>query len=127
MSNQTVEVVDSGSDKLKIALAFAVFIAGIVGYYLLEKQPMIARVASVLAGIGAAVAIGWFSASGQRLFAFGKDSWSEAKRVVWPTRAETMKMTGIVFAFVIIVAIFLFATDKFLEWVLYDLLLGWRK
>ena len=51
----------------------------------------------------------------------------EAKKVVWPTRKETVQTTGIVFAFVLVMAIMLWITDKSLEWVLYDLVLGWKK
>ena len=51
----------------------------------------------------------------------------EAKKVVWPTRKETTQTTGAVFAFVVIMALFLYLTDRSLEWVLYDLVLGWRK
>jgi preprotein translocase subunit SecE len=47
-------------------------------------------------------------------------------RVVWPSRKETVNTTGIVFAFVVIMAVFLFIVDKALEWVLYDLLLQWK-
>ena len=64
---------------------------------------------------------------GRALIAYGQDSVRETKKVVWPTRKEAMQMTGIVFAFVILMAIFLWLTDKSLEWVFYDLILGWKK
>jgi len=63
---------------------------------------------------------------GQRFFAFAKDAWSETRRVVWPTRKETTQMTLIVFGFVLAMALFLWLVDKSLEWVLYDLILGWK-
>jgi preprotein translocase subunit SecE len=107
-------------------LAIAVFVAGIVGYYLLEKQPGYVRVATVLAGLVVGVAIGLFSGPGQRLIAFGQDSWSEVKRVVWPDRKETTQTTLIVFAFVAATAIFLWIVDKLIEWSLYDLILNWK-
>ena len=52
---------------------------------------------------------------------------AETAKVVWPTRKETMQMTAYVFVFVVVMALFLWLTDKTLEWVLYDLILGWRK
>ena len=127
MSNQNIEDVSSAGDRIKAVLALAVVLAGIVGFYALAQQPMIARVGSVLGGLLVGGAIAWFSGPGQRFFAFAKDSWSETRRVVWPTRKETTQMTLTVFGFVVVMALFLWVVDKSLEWVLYDLLLGWKK
>jgi preprotein translocase subunit SecE len=127
MAGTNIETVGSLADKLKVTLALAAVIAGIVGFYLLSQQPLVLRVASVLAGMAAGAAIAWFSAPGQRFFSFSKDAIAETKKVVWPTRKETVQTTAVVFGFVLIMAIFLWATDKTLEWVLYDLVLGWRK
>ena len=52
---------------------------------------------------------------------------AETRKVVWPTRKEAMQMTAYVFAFVFVMALFLWLTDKTLEWVLYDLILGWKR
>jgi len=65
--------------------------------------------------------------SGKELIAFGRDSAKEVRKVVWPTRKEAIQMTGYVFAFVVLMALFMFTTDKTLEWVLYDLILGWKR
>jgi preprotein translocase subunit SecE len=127
MSQQTVETVSSTADRLKVALAAAVVVAGIVGFYALGEQPTVLRVVSVLAGLAAGGLIAWFSGPGQRFFAFAKDSWAETQRVVWPTRKETVQMTLTVFAFVVVMALFLWLVDKSLEWAFYDLLLGWKK
>ena len=62
-----------------------------------------------------------------KIVQFGKDCVGELRKVVWPTRKETMQTTGAVFAFVVVMAVFLYLTDKSLEWVLYDLVLGWKK
>jgi preprotein translocase subunit SecE len=115
------------ADKLKFIVALLLLIAGLAGFYMLGDQPMILRVLSVLAGLGAGVAVAWFTQPGQRFFAFGKESVTEAKKVVWPTRKETLQTTGAVFAFVVVMAVFLWIADKGLEWVLYDLVLGWKK
>ena len=127
MSNQNVEVVSSGADRAKVAAAILAVVAGIAGYYLLSKQPAIARVGSVIAGLAVGALIAWFSAPGQRLVAFGKDAWSETRRVTWPERKETTQVTLIVFGFVLAMAVFLWLVDKSLEWALYDLVLGWKK
>lgn len=126
MANQNVETVTSLADRAKVALAFAIVVLGVVGFYVLDQQPTVVRVGSVLLGIIAGALVGWTSGPGQRFFAFAKDSWSEAGRVVWPTRKETTQMTLIVFAFVVVMAIFLWLVDQGLQWFLYDLLLGWK-
>jgi len=114
------------ADKLKLALALALLAAGVVGFYMLSEQALVLRVLSVLAGVGAAVAVAWQTELGARFVGFARDSITEAKKVVWPSRKETVQTTGIVFAFVVVMAIFLWLTDKGLEWVLYDLILGWK-
>jgi preprotein translocase subunit SecE len=114
------------ADKLKFAAALLLLVAGVAGFYLLAEQPMILRVLSVLAGLAAGAAVAWFTEPGQRFFVFSREATAEAKKVAWPTRKETMQTTGIVFGFVLIMAIVLWITDKGLEWVLYDLVLGWK-
>ena len=114
------------ADKLKFALALALLAAGVVGFYLLSEQPLVVRVLSVLLGVGAGVAVAWFSGPGRRFVEFAREAVVETKKVVWPSRKETVQTTGLVFAFVVVMAIFLWLTDKSLEWVLYDLVLGWK-
>jgi len=114
-------------DKLKFWLAVALLVAGVVGFYMLDGQPLVLRVLSVLAGLAAGGAVAWFTEPGQRFAVFVRDAVTETKKVVWPTRKETVQMTGIVFAFVVVMAIFLWLTDKSLEWVVYDLILGWKR
>lgn len=127
MANQNIEVVSSGADRIKVVLAVVAVLAGVIGFYLLSAQPAIVRIIAFLAGLGAGAGIAWFSNPGQQFFAFAKDAWSETRRVVWPTRKETTQVTLIVFAFVLVMALFLWLVDKSLEWVLYDLILGWKK
>ena len=115
------------ADKLKFALALLLLVAGIAGFYLLAEQALVVRVLSVLLGIAAGAAVAWFTEPGQRFVVLGRESIAEAKKVVWPTRKETLQTTGIVFAFVLAMAIMMWITDKSLEWVLYDLVLGWKK
>ena len=115
------------TDKIKFAAALLLLVAGLAGYYLLSEQALILRVLAVLAGVAVSAAVAWQTDPGRRFFAFAKESTVEAKKVVWPTRKETLQATGLVFVFVIVMALFLFLTDKSVEWVLYDLILGWRK
>jgi preprotein translocase subunit SecE len=128
MSNPTtVETVSTGADKAKLAAAAVLLLGSIVAFYALGKQDLWLRVVVLLAMIAGAVAVFFTSESGKQLIAFGRDSVREVRKVVWPTRKEAMQMTGYVFAFVFVMALFLWLTDKTLEWVLYDLVLGWRK
>ena len=114
------------TDKVKFALAILVLVAGIVGYYVLAGLPQVVRVLVVLAGVGGAIALAYKSEPGRRFMVFAHEAIIEARKVVWPSRKETVQMTGIVFLFVLVMAIFLWLTDKTLEWVFYDLILGWK-
>ena len=115
------------ADKLKFGLALVLIIAGVTGFYVLSGQAQVLRVLSVMAGLAAGGAVAWFTEPGKRFAVFVKETVVETRKVVWPTRKETMQMTGIVFVFVVVMAIFLWLTDKSLEWVVYDLILGWKK
>jgi preprotein translocase subunit SecE len=127
MSTQPqVETVSTGADKAKLAGAAVLLLASIVVFYYLGKQDLWLRVLALLALLGAAAALFLISESGRQLLAFGRDSVRETKKVVWPSRKEAMQMTGYVFAFVFAMALYMWLTDKTLEWVLYDLILGWR-
>lgn len=127
MANQAVETVNSSADKVKWALAAALVVGGVVAYYLLSKQGALASVAAMLVLIAAGVAVFFTSLAGKELMAFGRDAYREVRKVVWPSRKETLQTTGFVFLFVVVMALFLWMTDKTLEWALYDLILGWRK
>ncbi|MBB5216359.1 preprotein translocase subunit SecE [Parapusillimonas granuli] len=126
MSNSNVETVTSSTDRIKLGLAVLVIVAGIVAYSMLEGQPTALRVGIFVGSLVLAAIIAWFSEPGRRTLSFGRDSYNEVKRVVWPTRKETTQMTGIVFAFVVVMGILLWVVDKALEWVIYGLLLGWK-
>jgi len=127
MATTQVETVSTGADKAKVAAAIALVIASLAGFYLLGKQGQIAQWGALVVGLVAAVAVFLTSEPGREFVAFGRDAWKEVKKVVWPTRKEAMQMTAYVFGFVVIMAIFLWLTDKTLEWVFYDLILGWKQ
>ena len=126
MATQNVETVTSKADLVLVTLAVLAAIAGVLGFTFLTEQPTLARVGVLIGGLVVAIVIAWFSQSGKRFLAYARESYEETKRVVWPSRKETVSTTGIVFGFVVIMAIFLFLVDKSLEWILYDALLSWR-
>ncbi len=114
-------------DNIKLAAGGVLLVSGIAGYYLLGEGALLVRLLVLFSGIAAGSAVALFSVPGRGFVMFARESVSEAKKVVWPTRKETLQTTAAVFAFVIVMAIFLWVSDKSLEWVLYDLVLGWKK
>lgn len=126
MATSQVETVSTTADKAKIGLAVALLLAALTGFYLLGKQGQLIQWGVLLVGLAAAVGVFLSAETGRQLIAFGRDSWREVKKVVWPARKEAVQMTAYVFGFVVVMALFLWLTDKTLEWVFYDLLLGWK-
>jgi preprotein translocase subunit SecE len=126
MTTQNVETVNSKLDIVLVTLAVLAAAAGVLGFTFLTDQPTLARVGVLIGGLAVGLVVAWFSQAGKRFIAYGRESYEETRRVVWPSRKETMTTTGIVFGFVVIMAILLFVVDKGLEWFLYDLLLSWR-
>lgn len=126
MSNQPVQTVTTSADKAKLALAALAVVAGVVGFYALAGQTAVVRAAALVGGLLLAIAFAWTSQLGRDFTGFARESVRETKKVVWPSRKEAMQITGVVFGFVVLMAIFLWGTDKILEFVLYGLILGWR-
>jgi preprotein translocase subunit SecE len=127
MATQQVETVNTSADKAKLGIASLLVVVAVVGFYMLSKQGPLVQWGALLLGLTAAVVVFMTSESGKEFVAFGRDAWREAKKVVWPSRKEAIQMTAYVFGFVVIMAIFLWTTDKLLEWAIFDLFLGWRK
>lgn len=117
----------SVTDKLMLGGAVVALLAGIVGFHQLADASVWARAGALLAGIVAGVVIALLSQSGRRFIVFSQQAIDETRKVVWPTRRETLQTTLIVFAFVLVMALFLWFADKILEWVLYDLILRWKR
>jgi len=127
-TNTQIETVHTGADKAKLVGAAMLLVAGIAAFYVLgERTALWMRVIALLALLAASVGVFFWSESGRELIGFGKESVREVKKVVWPSRKEAMQNTMYVFAFVFAMAFFLWITDKTLEWVLYDLILGWKR
>jgi preprotein translocase subunit SecE len=127
MANPEVQTVSTGTDKAKLAAAAVLVVAAVVAFYFLGKQDLWLRVGALVLLMAGAIAVFFTSEPGKQLIAYGQDSAREVRKVVWPTRKEAMQMTGYVFAFVFVMALFLWLTDKTLEWVMYDLILGWKR
>ena len=127
MASTQVETVSTNADKAKLGLAVVLVLASLAGFYMFGKQGQLAQWGILLAGLVAAVVVFVSSELGKQFIAFGRDSVREVKKVVWPARKEAVQMTAYVFGFVVIMAMFLWLTDKTLEWVFYDLILGWKK
>ena len=115
------------ADKIKLGAAMALVVCGIAGYYWLAQSNIVLRILAVVAGIAAGAAVALASAPGREFVVFTREALVEVRKVVWPTRKETFQTTAAVFAFVVVMAVFLWLSDKTLEWLLYDLILGWKR
>jgi preprotein translocase subunit SecE len=127
MASPQIETVSNGVERAKYAAAVLLLVGGVAAYYLLSKQGGLAQWGALLVAAAASVAVFLVSESGKRLVAFGQESWREVGKVVWPSRKESTQMTLYVFGFVVVMALFLWLTDKTLEWLIFDLILGWRR
>ena len=110
-------------DKIKLGVGALLVALGVWGYYWLSDSPLVLRILAVAAGILAGAGVAWWSEPGRQFAGFAGESVEEVKKVVWPTRKETIQTTLIVFAFVVVMALFLFAVDSTLAW-LVQLLTG---
>jgi len=127
MATSEVQTVNATADKLRVALSVMLVVVALAAFYALAKQGQLAQWAALIVGLAVAVAIFLTSESGRQLIAFARDAVREVKKVVWPERKEALQITAYVFVFVFAMALFLWLTDKTLEWVFYDLILGWKK
>ena len=110
------------AERIKIAIAALIAVGGFVAFYWMGDRALVLRLAALLGALAVAVVILWFTQPGQAVLAFARESWDEAKRVVWPTRKETLQTTGVVFAFVFLMAFFLWMVDTGLLWITQKLL-----
>ncbi|MEY4507079.1 MAG: hypothetical protein RL297_1657 [Pseudomonadota bacterium] len=126
MSTSEVETVQSGADKAKLLLSVALLLGAFAAFFLLKAEGAWVQWLVFVVGVVLSALSFLTADAGRRLVAFGKDSAREVRKVVWPARKEAIQMTAYVFVFVLVMALFLWLTDKTLEWVFYDLILGWR-
>ena len=86
-------------------------VAGVYGFYHFAESALALRMLIVLAGLVAASGVAYASTPGKDFVQFARESVAEGKKVAWPTRKETIQMTLIVFAFAIVMSIFLAGVD----------------
>ena len=110
------------ADKIKITLAALLAMAGIGTFYYLSESPMVIRLVAILVGLAAGAVVFWTTDPGKRFYVYSQESVVETKKVVWPTRKETLQTTGIVFVFVVVMALFLWMVDASLLWVVKKLI-----
>jgi preprotein translocase subunit SecE len=103
-------------DALKIALAAAALLGGVAAYYWFKDEPQVLRVLMVLGGLIAGLALLYWSAPGRELWGYVQASRVELRKMVWPTRQETIRTTAVVFVFVLALAVFFWLVDMGLAW-----------
>lgn len=115
---------NSGADIAKLSLAGLLIVAGLVGFYYFANQwsPAL-RVLALLGAMVAAVVVAAGTHTGRALRVFISESHFELRKVVWPTRDETLRTTGVIIVVVIIISLILGLIDLMLKWVVMDWLL----
>ncbi len=126
MANPPVETVNTAGDKLKLSLGVVLALVGVAAFYLLSGQNLAIRTVVLLVLIIAGAVVASYSFAGKTFIGFAKDAYREVRKVVWPTRKEASQTTLVVFGFVVVMAIYLWLTDKTIEWLVFSVILGWR-
>jgi len=127
MASTQIETVTTGLDKAKLALAGLLVLGGLGVFYLLSSQGAWVQWGGLIGGLVLGLIAFFTSEPGRRLIGFGRDSWREMDKVVWPARKDSLQTTAFVFAFSVAIAVFLWLADQVLQWSLYDLILGWKR
>ena len=104
-------------ERIKVAIAALIAAGGLFAFHWLVDRPTVVRLGILLGAFAVAVVLMWFTETGRTFVAFSRESWEEAKRVVWPSRKETLQTTGVVFVFVFVMALFLWIVDAGLLWI----------
>jgi preprotein translocase subunit SecE len=116
MVAKTETVVSNKMDTAKLALAIGILLAGIAGFYYYEEESLLFRVLGLLVFVAIALGIVWTTQLGQAIVSFGRESRAEVRKVVWPTRQETIQTTMMVIVTVVSIGIFLWLVDMLLLW-----------
>ncbi len=101
-------------DKIKLGLSILIIGVGISGFYVLSESPQVVRVAAFIVALIIAALVAWTSVPGKVFVVFARESVVETRKVVWPSRKETIQSTGLVLAFVFVMAVFLWGVDSIL-------------
>jgi preprotein translocase subunit SecE len=115
--NTNAETGSGFLDTIKIALAAAILVGGIVAFYMYEEQSLLISVSAVLLCLFVAVAVFMLSDRGQNLWKFIQGSRVEIRKVIWPTRQETLQTALMVLVFALILGLFFWGLDFFLLWI----------
>jgi preprotein translocase subunit SecE len=126
MSEQKNLTKETGESNLVPGISITLILASLIGYYGLATQPTMIRLGVLIGGLAIAIGLVAVTPNGKRFISYAKDSVNEVKKVVWPSRKETTQMTLVVFAFVVVMAIFLWGVDKIIEWLIFSVFLGWK-
>jgi len=111
------ETEESGKlDSLKFLVAIALLIGGVVQFYYFEEESQLYRVLGLLAFVALAMGVVYTTRLGRSLWLFARDARTEVRKVIWPTRQETMQTTLMVVVMVILVGIMLWLIDMLLRW-----------
>jgi preprotein translocase subunit SecE len=106
----------SVKDTALMTLSILVLFVGIGAFYWYDDQALPIRIAMVVAGLGLAAVLAWFSWYGREFWQFALASRIELRKVVWPSRDETIKTTYVVFIFAIVMGLFFWGLDWVLTW-----------
>ncbi|HET7922699.1 MAG TPA: preprotein translocase subunit SecE [Gammaproteobacteria bacterium] len=112
------EVQGGGLDTLKFIVAIALIVAGIVAYYWFSSQNELLRIAYVVIGLVLGLALAYPTRLGRATWGFMVSSRNEVRKVVWPTREETVQTTLAVIVVVLILGVMMWLLDIFLFWAL---------
>lgn len=114
------------TDRIMLASAGTIVFLAVIFFQVLPEEQLLIRSTILSVGVLLGLFLALKSLPGQNFIGFFRDSIQEMKRVVWPTRKETLQTVLIVFVFVLLVSIFLWMADKSFEWILYEKVLGWK-
>ncbi|MGE0386952.1 MAG: preprotein translocase subunit SecE [Gammaproteobacteria bacterium] len=120
--NSKAESPTSTLDTVKLVIAFLIVSGAVAAYYYFGQAPLIARVGGLLAAVIVAIAVALQTDKGRQLAGFFKESQLEVRKVVWPTRQESMQTTLIVLVVVVIVSILLWGLDAGIGWIVQRLI-----
>ncbi len=114
MTGKAEATTASGMDVFKLAIAAVIVLAGLAAFYVYVDYPLLYRVLGIVAAVVVAAGIAFATERGRSLASFMKDARTEVRKMVWPTRGETIQTTIVVFVVVIILSIFLWIVDRIL-------------
>ena len=115
---ESAEQTNSSLDTVKLGVAALIILAAFYGFYYFAEQPLLYRVLGLLLFVIIAAGIAITTTKGQSLMSFMQASRVEVRKMVWPTRTETLQTTAVVIVVTILVGLFLFLVDKLLGWLI---------